>query len=818
MRINYDLTIDEDHKRTLCEILPGGGGDDDPCNYEGLVIKTEALVKGFSAVIRLNVNKKEQALNWLKHFQEKSKITFRVKRTHAENTERIIFKKEFHCIHDTKPSRNSKPHEKHLNCNAKLTITIKNKEMKRSKDEFLKRYPCIILLRHNHNHPIYSSSSLRFRPPSEQLQNEFRLLFEKGHSPATALTMFKDKLLEENGDKYHEIAADGGRCPTQKWVYDLYYEIFKKEYGEPTGTEMIDSMEKAIKNYNTKCGSECAAIKKTDNLVIAICSPIMKRVHNYIRASSEIMFVDSSGNMDRHNTRVFLFLCPSVAGALPLGILMTYSESEQVITAGIELLKGLLDKQSFYGQNYPQVIITDDCDAERNSLKFCFKHSSVILCKFHVLQSVMRYLWNSNNGVKKNDRVEIYQIFRRALNSPKEEEFLTYYNMLLEKNNNKKVLKYFIDLKCRANVWAMCYRSHLLTRGNETNNYAEATFRILKDKILLRKKAFSIVHLFDYLTSAFEEYYFKKIIDIINGRWEGAKQKNKYYFKKEVISNLVCIELNENIYEVTSNEKSYIVNSELEICSCYVGYKGAPCKHQFAVIKKFGLNRSQQFHPSLLKCDFKKLLHKVIYGTDCNIEDWYLDLNEMNEDRPRLSHNEQEHPILNSDAVKIPLQEVKLNEQNKNTDEVQKKLEGFVSLLMEKYENNFQEYGRPVTNFLENIANCKTDSSFVSALYTFGKYGAGMPKILKGKNLQGGNNIGVQPTAIMRRKIGLKSRNTVHSGRPPKRARLTDHAYAKIKNYENNYEVPKCFRIAAPHLLSYCVDNNVALGKTHSKK
>lgn len=94
--------------------------------------------------------------------------------------------------------------------------------------------------------------------------------------------------------------------------------------------------------------------------------------------------------------------------------------------------------------------------------------------------------------------------------------------------------KYFINLKSRTAAWAMCYhRSHPLTRGNETNNYSEASFRILKDKISLRKKAFSIVQLFDYLIINFEEYYIKEITDIINGRWEGSKQKNKYYFKKE---------------------------------------------------------------------------------------------------------------------------------------------------------------------------------------------------------------------------------------------------------------------------------------------
>jgi hypothetical protein len=67
------------------------------------------------------------------------------------------------------------------------------------------------------------------------------------------------------------------------------------------------------------------------SLVLAICSPLMKRVFE-LRTSHEIMFMDSSGNMDRHNSRVFLLLAPSAAGALPLGIIVTFSETEKNIS------------------------------------------------------------------------------------------------------------------------------------------------------------------------------------------------------------------------------------------------------------------------------------------------------------------------------------------------------------------------------------------------------------------------------------------------------------------------------------------------------
>lgn len=661
------------------------------------------------------------------------------------------------------------------------------------------------------------------------MENKFKALFEKGHSPSTALSIFKDNLSEEHGEKYYEVVADGQLCPTQKWVYDLYYSIFKKEYGEPTGFEMVSSLQKFVNEYNEKNGDICAAInKEEDSLSVAICSPVMKRVHKYIKASSEIIFVDSSGNMDRHNTRVFLFLCPSCVGALPLGILFLYSESEASITSGISLLKSILPKQSFYGLGFPKVIITDDCEAERNSLQKSFSCSKLLLCKFHVLQAVMRYLWDSKNGISKNDRVSIYMIFRKTLNCFEVEEFVEEFDSLLKLKSvlsNRKVLRYFQNLKSTANNWAMCYRKTFITRGNETNNYCEATFRVLKDQILQRTKAFSIVQLFDYVTTSFEHYYLKKILDIINGRWEGSKKKNKYYVDKKRIDGLECTKVDCNLYNVRSKEKEYIVNYELECCTCYVGKVGAPCKHQLAVVQKFALP-SQQFHPLLLDSSLKKLLHKVITGENCTLEGWYEDFREFNRnnvDQVKASFEQKtefaeiQTNSANSEQIcDEDLSEIKIT----NSNTFRSELNDIVNNIMVKYENNNKEYEKPISQFIKNFNSCKTDSSLISALHTFGKYcGAGEPLIKRGKNTQGGNTIGVQPTALSRRKTKLGGRKALQSGRPPKRLRLTDHCYSKAVDVQKTLGISETNKkLAAPHSLQHCIDMNKSLGKTHSKK
>lgn len=69
---------------------------------------------------------------------------------------------------------------------------------------------------------------------------------------------------------------------------------------------MFQDLEQSLETYNKEQGDVCARMcKTTDNqVVIAICTPLMKRVHARLRESGEMVFVDSSGNCDRHNHRL----------------------------------------------------------------------------------------------------------------------------------------------------------------------------------------------------------------------------------------------------------------------------------------------------------------------------------------------------------------------------------------------------------------------------------------------------------------------------------------------------------------------------------
>ncbi|KAJ8048401.1 hypothetical protein HOLleu_00698 [Holothuria leucospilota] len=105
-----------------------------------------------------------------------------------------------------------------------------------------------------------------------------------------------------------------------------------------------------------------------------------------------------------------LQFCFSPAGALPVGVVVTSSESEPTLTAAFRLMKTLLPDGAFFGEGRkePHVIMTDDCSSLRNALHVVIPKSS-LLCVFHLLQIAdNEYMVKSSHGdVSYNVNIEL---------------------------------------------------------------------------------------------------------------------------------------------------------------------------------------------------------------------------------------------------------------------------------------------------------------------------------------------------------------------------------------------------------------------------
>ncbi|XP_046981230.1 uncharacterized protein LOC124549906 [Schistocerca americana] len=264
-----------------------------------------------------------------------------------------------------------------------------------------KEMPCEVNLVLGHNHSVESAAALRFRQPSSDVKEKLISLFERGHSPATALESIKVEI-QLNCSDYPLVLADRSRCPDYNFCHYLLNKVFKKKYG-PTdfNKEGKQLLQQRLEEYNSEVGAVCAKmIQKDDDYIVCICSPLMQKVHTHVKAASKLVFMDSTGSLDHDSSRVFVLLTHSECGRLPLGVLIMSSESCGVIEMGLELLKEIVGENIFGGNiNGPSVFLTDDSQSEQNAIRRCFPNTKTLLCIFHVLQAVWRWLLKAKNAI-----------------------------------------------------------------------------------------------------------------------------------------------------------------------------------------------------------------------------------------------------------------------------------------------------------------------------------------------------------------------------------------------------------------------------------
>lgn len=106
--------------------------------------------------------------------------------------------------------------------------------------------------------------------------------------------------------------------------------------------------------------------------------------------------------------------------------------------------------------------------------------------------------------------------------------------------------------------------------------------RIWKDKIFERKCAYNIVQLLDYLLSKIDLHYERKPVNFSTGkdnflqmRYSLKPKKKEFSFEKSFGAEDCSIYIAKN----RTKNKEYVVDCNLELCTCFVGSNGDPCKH-----------------------------------------------------------------------------------------------------------------------------------------------------------------------------------------------------------------------------------------------
>ena len=217
----------------------------------------------------------------------------------------------------------------------------------------------------------------------------------------------------------------------------------------------------------------------------------------------------------------------SVVGALPLGILITSDEKTETLITALDYYKTSLPVYAFFSRGPikgPKVFMTDNCSELHDALKDAWPDATNVLCIFHILQQVWRWLHDKTNDVRNEDRPFLLAAFKKVLYADSEATMESNFEELLVDNTvskYKRFVNYIKNVYRDRNMWAMCYRSDLPLRGNNTNNYCESQFLVIKDDILNRRKETNVVGLLEKLTNELTDHYETKLLSVASGKFDG---------------------------------------------------------------------------------------------------------------------------------------------------------------------------------------------------------------------------------------------------------------------------------------------------------
>ena len=703
----------------------------------------------------------------------------------------------------------------------------KNRSLQRKATYELKtKYPLELTIAFTHNHSINSANALRYRPVSLDTKKRFIELFNEQHSPSSAFARYKKDVLEgKNSLEAITIMADRSIVPDYFWVFYFHQKYMDEHHGPQTGPKAYEIAQERVRAYNERHKQELASITMTEsgNVVVAVCDEFSRRVHETLPQAGDIMLVDATSNLDRHDTKLFHLVSPTPVGGLPLGTLITTKEDEATIDAAMAEYKKILPKKAFFGRGAnvgPKIVMSDDDTAERNALSKIWPDATLLLCIFHLLQALWRWLWDSTHKIDKCDRPTIFNLFKDVLYAMNENQFKEMKKKLL---GNRTVKKYQNlldhmnkDILPRKDEWSLVtrFKNNYSTNNVNTTNYAEVSFRITKENQFGRVKAYSFAELLDIVLDD-SAYYVQRCIDIGNNRTsQFQNQKSRYLAKKCNIDVSQISEIDNSIpnsFLVPSeynDDKFYEVKMDLRLCECPQGMLRGPCKHKQVVCAQFDIATPDVIpsSDSVTDCKLRAFYHFVATGTMKDMN-WYRPLSHGDElkipdfdgsdifsfMRVCEEENDQVQPEKTTqdtdDVLSVngetdppsPPQYVAYDsdgERLTGEDKIQglskeelieyfeNSVQQFTENVKARIHDDFEYYEKAILNFTKNVQTVQksTPGMFTKAMYTFTKETHFTAK----KGRKSGRHIGVNNTHKSRRAFKVRGSGSAPKGRPTK--------------------------------------------------
>ncbi|CAG8767892.1 14031_t:CDS:2 [Cetraspora pellucida] len=217
------------------------------------------------------------------------------------------------------------------------------------------------------------------------MKESFFKLFHDGYGPASAYHMYMEEIqLKYENDE--GVLADRAICPNRQ---DIYY-LHKKFLNQSVAKEVEEFNANGKGHAWMQPYISSTSVSLGQPFVLVIITNLMKHCHS-LQQAEELVYMDTTAGLDILNTPLTILSTSMSIGSLPLAVILTSDETAYTFSEALNALKHILPITAFNSHGPiigPEVIITDDCKAERMALHNTWDKTTLLLCVFHLLQAM----------------------------------------------------------------------------------------------------------------------------------------------------------------------------------------------------------------------------------------------------------------------------------------------------------------------------------------------------------------------------------------------------------------------------------------------
>ena len=337
---------------------------------------------------------------------------------------RIESRNDLACLHFPYSKKKSTRESKITECKATFSLVCyapnsyetkderKTATRRLNRDPYYESHPTELSIEWNHDHSVGIPSQLRWKRISEDMKKEMKHFLQDHCSPAAACRAYENRLeLKEMDDEAKELLTFSDRSvnPTLRDWYYLAMKLSLTEHGKQTGEDMETKLiefcneqpeKRKFASWDKKVTGKKGKIETIHEWCVVLQTEFMERLYTKLTKCRDVVFTDSTASVDMLNTSMTLLCVSTSIGAMPIAIAIHNKQSVSCYTKVFQFVKDLLMEE-------PKAFITDDSDAERAALRNVFPSAILLLCIFHVLQALWRWLITLDNGV--TDKLAVHK-------------------------------------------------------------------------------------------------------------------------------------------------------------------------------------------------------------------------------------------------------------------------------------------------------------------------------------------------------------------------------------------------------------------------